>query len=133
MNNDRQIHAISRRFYRTHSSASLPWLDNLANRRFMVQKYPMWKHIERSKFIDASLLSNPLSKRFSKRGGQIYARTLANFSEVCLTRLQAAPGKASSAISELVEKVRSNLDGVTVNDTRVLLAVARSVNPIDGF
>ena len=31
---------------------------------------------------------------------------------------------ASSAISELVEKVRSNLDNVTVNDTRDLLAVA---------
>ncbi len=68
MDNDRQIQAISRILYRTYSSASLPWLDNLENHRFMEQKYLMRKHIERSKFIDASLLSNPLSKRFSERG-----------------------------------------------------------------
>ena len=93
----------------------------------------MWKHIEHSKFIDASLLSNPLSRCSSKKWGEICARTLADFSEVCHTRLQAASGKASSAISELFEKIRSNFDGVTVNETRGLLAVARSVNPIDGF
>ena len=93
----------------------------------------MWKRIEHNKFIDASLLSIPLSRCSSKTWGKICARTLADFSEVCRTRLQAAPGKASSAISELVEKIRSNFDGVTVNETRGLLAVARSVNPIDGF
>ena len=87
----------------------------------------MSKRIEHSKFIDASLLSNPLSRRSSKKWGEICARTLADFSVVCCTRLQAAPGKASSAISELVEKIRSNFDGVTVNDTRGLLAIARSV------
>ena len=64
MDNDRQIQAISRRLYRTHSSASLPWLDSLANRRFMVQKYPMWKPIERSKFIDASLFSKSLFEKY---------------------------------------------------------------------
>ncbi len=93
----------------------------------------MWRRIEHSKFIDASLLSNPLSRCSSKKWGEICARTLADFSEVCRRRLQAAPGKASSAISELVEKIRSNFDGVTVNETRGLLAVAHSVNPIDGF
>ena len=93
----------------------------------------MWKHSERSKFIDASLLSNPLSKRSPKKWGEIYARTLAHFSEVCRARLQATPGKVSSAISELVENVRSNLDSVTVTDTRVLLAVVRPINPVNGF
>ena len=73
------------------------------------------------------------SRCSSKKWGQICARTLADFSEVCRTRLQAAPGKASSAISELVEKIRSNFDGVTVTGTRILLAIARSVHPIDGF
>ena len=38
----------------------------------------------------------------------------ADFSEVCPAPLQATPGKASSPISELVKKVRSNLDNVTV-------------------
>ena len=70
---------------------------------------------------------------FLKKGGEICARTLADFSEVCRRRLQPAPGKASSAISALVEKIRSNFDSVTVNETRGLLAVAHSVNPIDGF
>ena len=93
----------------------------------------MWKRIEHSKFIDASLLSNPLSRCSSKKWGEICARTLADFSEVCRTRLKATPGKASSAISEQVEKIRSNLDNFTVNETWSLLAVARSLNPIDGF
>ena len=93
----------------------------------------MWKHIERGKFIDASLLSKPLSKPPQKKWGEICARTLADFSEVCRTRLHATPGKASSVISEPVEKIRSNFDGVTVIDTWGLLAVARSANPIDGF
>ena len=93
----------------------------------------MWKRIEHSKFIDASLLSNPLSRCSSKEWGEICARTLADFSEVCRIRLQATFGRASSAISELVEKIRSNFDGVTENKPRGLLAVARSVNPIDGF
>ena len=93
----------------------------------------MWKHTERSKFIDASLLSNPAIQAILKKWGEICARTLADFSDVCRARLQATPGKASSAISELDEKIRSNFDGVTVNGPRLLLAVARSVNPIDGF
>ena len=93
----------------------------------------MWKRIEYSKFIDASLLSNPLSKCSSKKWGEIYERTLAHIGALCRTRLQATPGKASSAISELVESVRSHLDNFTVIGSRVLLAIARSVNPIDGF
>ena len=52
-----------------------------------------------------------------------------NFSEVCRAWLQATSGVASSAISELVEEVRSNLDGVAVTGTRVPLDVARSMNP----
>ena len=52
---------------------------------------------------------------------------------MCRAWLQAASGKASSAISELVEKVRSNLDSVTATGTRNLLAVAPLINPINGF
>ena len=93
----------------------------------------MPKHIEHSKFIDASLLSNPLSKRSPKKWGQIYERTLAHFGEVCRAWLQATYGKASSAISELVERVRPNLDSVTVTGTRKPLAIVRPINPVDGF
>ncbi len=93
----------------------------------------MWKHIEHIKFIDALLLSNPLSRCPSKKWGEIYERTLAHNRALCRTRLQAMPGKASSAISAFVENVRSQIDNFTVTGTRILLAVACSVNPIDGF
>ena len=93
----------------------------------------MWKRIEHSKFIDASLLSNPLSRCSSKTWGEIYERTLAHIGALCRTRLQATPGKASSAISELVETVRSTIHSAHVTGARILLAVARSVSPIDGF
>ena len=93
----------------------------------------MWQRIEHSKFIDTSLLSNLLSRCTSKKWSEICARTLADFSEVCRKRLQATPGKASSAISEFVEKIRSNFDGVTVNKPWGLLTVVGSLNPIDGF
>ena len=89
--------------------------------------------IEHSKFIVASLLSIPLSMCSSKKWGEIYERTLAHIRALCRARLQATPGKASSAISELVEIVRSHLDNFTVTGTRILIAIARSVNPIDGY
>ena len=62
-------------------------------------------------------------RAFLKKEGQICARTLADFNGVCHAPLQATPGKASSAISELVKKVRSNLDNVTVYRPRLLLAL----------
>ena len=72
-------------------------------------------------------------RAFLKMEGQICARTLADFSGVCRAPLQATPGKASSAISELVKKVRSDLDNVTVYRPWLLLAVTHSVSLIDGF
>ena len=93
----------------------------------------MWKRIEHGKFIDASLPSNPLSKCSSKKWGEIYERTLAHIRALCRTRLQATPGKASSAISERVASVRSTIHSAHVTGARILLAVARSINPIDGF
>ena len=70
---------------------------------------------------------------FLKKWGEIYERTLAHNRALCRTRLQATPRKASSAISELVENVRSHLDNFTLTGARSLLAIARSVNAIDGF
>ena len=93
----------------------------------------MWKRIEHRKFIDASLLSNPLSGCSSKKWGEIYERTLAHIRALCRTRLQATPGKASSAISVRVASVRSTIHSAHVTGARILLAVARSVSPIDGF
>ena len=90
----------------------------------------MWKHIDRSKFTDASLLSNPGSTRFSKKWRDIYARHLANFNEERSALLQAAAGKASSAISELVEKVRRGIRDVSVDNANDLLTVARAIVPV---
>ncbi len=64
---------------------------------------------------------NPAIHAFLKKSGEIYARTLAQPCKVYRAWFQAASGKASSAISGLVDEVRSNLDGVAVTDTRVLL------------
>ena len=95
-----------------------------------IEKYPEWKHIERQKFRDASLLSNPGSKRFSKRWREIYARTLTNFNEERRALLQATAGKASTAISELVEKVRCGIHDISIDNANDLLTLARAIVPV---
>lgn len=95
-----------------------------------IEKYPKCKHIDRQKFRDASLLSNPASTRSSKKWRDIYARTLANFNEERRTMLQATAGKASSAISELVEKVRSGICDISIENANDLLNVARAIYPV---
>ena len=95
-----------------------------------IEKYPEWKHIERRKFTDASLLSNPGSMRFSKKWRDIYTRHLANFNEERNALLQAAAGKASGAISELVEKVRCGIRDVSVDNANDLLTLARAIVPV---
>ena len=44
--------------------------------------------------------------------------------------LQAAAGKASSAISELVEKIRRGIRDVSVDNANDLLTVARAIVPV---
>ena len=95
-----------------------------------IEKYPKWKHIDRKKFRDASSLSNPNTKRCSAKWHEIYERTFAEFREERAKILEATAGKASSAISELVEKVRSGIRDVIVENARDLLAVARSIIPV---
>ena len=95
-----------------------------------IEKYPEWKHIERQKFRDASLLSNPGSKRFSKKWREIYARTLTNFNEEHRALLQATAGKASTTISELVEKVRCGIRDISVDNANDLLTLARTINQV---
>ena len=95
-----------------------------------IEKYPQWKHIDRKKFTDASLLSNPGSTRFSKKWSDIFARTLANFNEERRALLQATAGKASTAILELVEKVRRSARDISIDNAHDLLAVSRSIYPV---
>ncbi|MDE0042852.1 MAG: hypothetical protein OXT74_12510 [Candidatus Poribacteria bacterium] len=95
-----------------------------------IEKYPEWNHIERKKFRDASLLSNPASTRFSKKWREIYVRHLANFNEERSAVLQAAAGKTSSVILELVEKVRRGVQGISVDNANDLLTVARAINTV---
>ena len=95
-----------------------------------IKKYPRWNHIERKKFRDASLLSNPASTRFSEKWREIYARHLANFNEERSAALQAAAGKTSSVILELVEKVRRGVHDISVDNAYDLLNVARTINTV---
>ena len=106
--------AIRRRIYDAWTTSQI--VDS------WIEKYPQWRHIERRKFADASLLSNPASKRYSKKWGEIYARTLTNFNEERRALLQATAGKASTAILELVEKVRRDARNISVESARDLLA-----------
>ena len=75
-------------------------------------KYPQWAHLGRKKFRDAARVSNPHSIKFSKEYREIYERTLAHYREEHRAVLEATAGKASSAISQIVEVVRSKLANV---------------------
>ena len=90
-----------------------------------MDKYPQWAHLGRKKSGDAARVSNPRSNKFSDEWRQIYERTLAHYREERRAHLEAAAGKASSAISHLVERVRSNVANVPVESAGDLLAVAR--------
>ena len=95
-----------------------------------MQKYPQWAHLGRKKFRDAARVSNPRSNKFSNDWREIYERTLAHYHEERRAHLEAAAGKASIAISDLVERVRSNVANVLVESAHDLLAVARAINPL---
>ena len=95
-----------------------------------IKKYPAWRHIERKRFSDASSLSNPNAKRCSTKWRGIYERTLAEYREERRKLLEAAAGKAVSAISELVEKVRCGIRDVSVDNPNDLLTVARAIGPV---
>ena len=95
-----------------------------------IEKYPRWAHLGRKPFRDAARVSNPQSNKFSTEYRKIHERTLAHYHEERRAHLQAAAGKASSAISDLVERVRSNVANVPVESAHDLLAVARAINPL---
>ena len=95
-----------------------------------IEKYPEWRHIDRKKFRDASSLSNPNAKRCSDKWRDMYERTLAEFRDDRCKLLEASAGKASSAISELLEKVRSGIPDVAIETAHDLLAVARAIVPV---
>ena len=93
-------------------------------------KYPQWAHLGRKKFRDAARVSNPHSIKFSKEYREIYERTLAHYREEHRAVLEATAGKASSAISQIVEIVRSKLANVPVENSNDLLHLARVINPL---
>ena len=95
-----------------------------------MEKYPQWAHLGRKRFRDAARVSNPRSHKFSADWRETYERTLAHYREERCAQLEAAAGKASSAISELVERVRSNAANVPVDNAHDLLALARAINPL---
>lgn len=95
-----------------------------------IKKYPQWRHIDRKKFRDASSLSNPNAKRCTAKWHELYERTLAEFRDIRDKLLEAAAGKASTTVLEVVEKVRASVPSTPVKSAHDLLAVARVINAL---
>ena len=95
-----------------------------------MKKYPRWAHLGRKPFRDAARVSNPQSNQFSDEYRQLYERSLALYREERRALLEATAGKASSAISEIVETVRSKVANVPIESAHELLHLSRILNPL---
>ena len=95
-----------------------------------IEKYPRWAHLGRKPFRDAARVSNPQSNKFSTEYRKIHERTLAHYREEHRALLEATVSKASSAISEIVESVRSNVANVPIDNVHDLLHLSRVINPL---
>ena len=74
-------------------------------------------------------MSNPQSNKFSDEYRKIHERTLAHYREERQTLLEATAGKASSAILDFVESVRSNVTNVPIDSAHDLHHLARYQPP----
>ena len=95
-----------------------------------MEKYPQWAHLGRKIFRDAARVSNPRSNKFSTEYRKIHERTLAHYREERHALLEATFSKASSAISEIVESVRSNVTNLPIDNVHDLLHLSRVINPL---
>ena len=95
-----------------------------------MEKYPQWAHLGRKVFRDAARVSNPQSNKFSDDYRKIHERTIAHYREERRALLDATLSKASSAISDIVESVRSNVSKVPIENAHDLLHLSRSINPL---
>ena len=95
-----------------------------------MEKYPRWAHLGRKIFRDAARVSNPRSNKFSTQYRKIHERTLAHYHEERQALLEATVSKASSAISEIVESVRSNVTNLPIDNVHDLLHLSRVINPL---
>ena len=95
-----------------------------------MEKYQRWAHLGRKVFRDAARVSNPRSNKFSTEYRQIYERTLAHYREERRALLEATVSKASIAISEIVESVRSKIANVPIENANDLLHLSRVINPL---
>ena len=93
-------------------------------------KYPQWAHLGRKIFRDAARVSNPQSNKFSDKYRKIHERTIAHYREERRALLDATVSEASSAISEIVESVRSNVSNVPIDNVHDLLHLSRVINPL---
>ncbi|MDE0041423.1 MAG: hypothetical protein OXT74_05270 [Candidatus Poribacteria bacterium] len=116
------LNAIVRRVYEGWSTPQV--VDS------WMAKYPQWAHLGRKIFRDAARVSNPRSNKFSTDYRQIYERTLAHYREERRAILEATASKASSAISEIVESVRSKVADVPIENANDLLHLSRVINPL---
>ena len=74
-------------------------------------------------------MSNPQFNKFSDEYRKIHERTLAHYREERQTLLEATAGKASSAILEFVERVRSNVTSAPIENVHDLRHLARYQPP----
>ena len=95
-----------------------------------IEKYPQWAHLGRKVFRDAARVSNPRSNKYSTEYRQIYERTLAHYREERRALLEATASNASSAISEIIESVRSKVANVPIENANDLLHLSRVINPL---
>ena len=95
-----------------------------------MEKYPQWAHLGRKIFRDAARVSNPQSNKFSTEYRKIHERTIAHYREERRALLDATVSEASSAISKIVESVRSNVSNVPIENAHDLLHLSRAINPL---
>ena len=93
-------------------------------------KYPQRAHLGRKIFRDAARVSNPQSNKFSDDYRKIHERTIAHYREERRTLLEATISEASSAISKIAERVRSNVASVPIENAHDLLHLSRAINPL---
>ena len=131
MHNDREEFNIS---FDNRKAAIRRWIYDAWTTSQVVdswmEKYPQWAHLGRKIFRDVARVSNPQSNKFSDEYRKIYERTLAHYREERQTLLEATAGKASSAISEIVERVRSNVTSAHIENVHDLLHLSRIINPL---
>ena len=97
---------------------------------------PGWRNIPGGHILVARYFEMPHAflipglTNFQPNTAKYTERTLAHYREERRALLEATANKASSAISEIVESVRSNVPNVPIENAHDLLHLSRVINPL---